>query len=79
MWRLEFTERLAKVETSHSQLEAILPPRRHLAVSGDISGLSQLGRVGALGFQRVGIKDAPRHPLAHKKHLVHCQAGATSI
>ena len=24
--------------------------------------LSQLGRVGALGIQRVGIRDAPRHP-----------------
>lgn len=41
--------------------------------------LSQLGRVGALGIQRVGIRDAPRHPLAHKKHLVHCRARATRI
>ena len=41
--------------------------------------LLQLGKVGALGIQRVRIRDAPRHPLAHKKHPVHCGARATRI
>ena len=35
--------------------------------------------MGALGIQRVGIRDAPSHPLAHKEHPVHCQAQATRI
>lgn len=52
--------------TSDSQLEAVFASQetfdnicRHL-------WLSQLGRVGALGIQWVGIRDDPRYPSMHR-------------
>lgn len=49
-----------------------MPPRRHLARSGDVFGCQNAGgwgegeRVGAVGLQSVEARDVVRHPTTHR-------------